>query len=101
MNADPTAETTADKTAAPSKIRRAFYDIVPDAESETMNDDLPLRQQFDMDSVDFLNFIIKLHETFGVEIPEADYRHLTTVNAIAQYLRGRASTAPSAGGAVK
>jgi acyl carrier protein len=39
--------------------------------------------------MDFLNFVIALHERTGIDIPEADYPRLSTIDAIAAYLAAR------------
>ena len=48
--------------------------------------DRPLREQVDIDSFDFLNFIIRLHETLGIDIPEKDYAEFLTLNRAIEYL---------------
>ena len=54
-----------------------------------------LRDQLDIDSMDFLNFIIALHERLGVAIPEADYRHLLTLDGAVDYLAARVPPHPA------
>lgn len=53
--------------------------------------DMPrfVREQIDIDSFDFLNVIIRLHEVLGVEIPERDYAELTTLDGAVEYLARR------------
>jgi acyl carrier protein len=46
----------------------------------------PLRQQVDLDSMDWLNFLIGLHQKLGVNIPEADYAKLVTLDDVLDYL---------------
>jgi acyl carrier protein len=46
----------------------------------------PLRDQVDLDSMDWLNFLVALHERLKIEIPEADYRKLGTLDQIVEYL---------------
>jgi len=48
-----------------------------------------LREQLDLDSMDFLNFAIGLNKAFGVDIPEADYRKLATLEGCVGYLAAR------------
>ncbi len=48
-----------------------------------------LREQTDLDSMDFLNLVIGLHQTLGVEIPEADYPRLATLDGLAAYLAAK------------
>jgi acyl carrier protein len=49
----------------------------------------PLRDQVNVDSMDFLNFVVALHKTCGVDIPEPDYEKLGTVDEIVAYLLTR------------
>ena len=49
----------------------------------------PLRQQVDLDSMGWLNFLVSLHERFGVEIAEADYARLISLNDVVDYLQAR------------
>jgi acyl carrier protein len=46
----------------------------------------PLRDQVDLDSMDWLNFLVALNERLKIEIPEADYRKLGTLDQIVEYL---------------
>jgi len=60
--------------------------IAPEVDFATIASDKPLREQVDIDSFDFLNAIIRLHEKLGVDIPEADYGRLATLDATVDYL---------------
>ena len=61
--------------------------IAPDVELDSVNPEVPFRDQFDFDSMDFLNFAIALHKEFKVDIPEADYPRLATLNGCIGYLQ--------------
>ena len=61
--------------------------IAPDVELDSVNPEVPFRDQFDFDSMDFLNFAIALHKAFKVDIPEADYPRLATLNGCVGYLQ--------------
>ena len=50
----------------------------------------PLRDQVDLDSMDWLNFLVALHERFKVEIPESDYAKLGTLDQVTAYLQAKA-----------
>jgi len=63
--------------------------IAPEVEPSEINPDKMLRDQVDMDSMDFLNFIIALHKRLQVDIPEADYSRLTTLNEMVAYLKAK------------
>ncbi|TAM55721.1 MAG: acyl carrier protein [Paraburkholderia sp.] len=60
--------------------------IAPELEEPALRDDRPLRLQVDLDSIDWLNFLLRLHERLDVEIPESDYQRLVTIADIAAYL---------------
>jgi acyl carrier protein len=63
--------------------------IAPEARGQPLAPTVNLREQLDLDSMDALNFVIGLHEAFGVEIPEADYAKLESLETIVTYLTGR------------
>ena len=60
--------------------------IAPEADFDMLADDVELREELDIDSMDFLNFITALHEATGVDIPERDYAKLDTLEEIVSYL---------------
>jgi acyl carrier protein len=68
--------------------------IAPEVEAGELRGDRPLRSQVDLDSMDWLNFLLGLNKKLGVEIPEADYWKLVTLDDILAYLAARAP-APS------
>ena len=72
-----------------SGVVEAIKAIAPEVEEGELAADRSLREQVDLDSMDWLNVLVGLHERFGVDIPEADYARLTTLNAIVGYLSGR------------
>lgn len=63
--------------------------IAPELEADTLELARPLRQQVDLDSMDWLNFLVSLHARLGVDIPEADYARLVSVNDLVDYLQAR------------
>lgn len=77
----------------PQEIRRAVIEalsaIAPEGDYDTLRGDRPLRDQLDIDSFDFLNVIIRLHDKLGVDVPEADYPKLATLDGAAAYLASR------------
>ena len=60
--------------------------IAPEVEPGEIVATKPLRDQVDLDSMDWLHFLIALHERLKVEIPESDYRSLGTIDQIVEYL---------------
>jgi acyl carrier protein len=75
------------------EIRQALIDalgnVAPEGDYDRLKPDRPLRDQLDIDSYDFLNVMVALHDTLGVDIPEADYQKLATLNAAVDYLSAR------------
>lgn len=65
--------------------------IAPEVEPADIEPAIPLRQQVDLDSMDWLNFLIGLHQRLGVNIPEADYARLVTLDNVLDYLQARLS----------
>lgn len=59
-------------------------------ELEDVHPTRPLRDQVDLDSMDWLNFLVALNERLKIEIPEADYRKLGTLEQIVSYLTANA-----------
>ena len=67
---------------------RELGQIAPEASTD-IDPDADLRDQIDLDSMDILNLMIAIHEATGVDIPEADYPKLSTLNDGIAYLRER------------
>jgi acyl carrier protein len=63
----------------------ALASVAPEAEAAAIDPASSLREQLELDSMDHLNFLITLHETLGVEIPEADYPRLQTLDQVVAY----------------
>jgi acyl carrier protein len=60
--------------------------IAPEADFDHLPPDADLRDELDLDSMDFLNFVIGLHDRTGVDVPERDYPQLLTLEACVRYL---------------
>lgn len=67
--------------------------IAPEVPGDELVRDQALREQVDLDSMDWLNFLIGLHQRFGVDIPETDYARMVDLQAIVSYLAARAAAA--------
>ena len=52
-----------------------------------------LREALDIDSMDFLNFVIAVHHRLGVDIPELDYPKLVTLDGAIGYLKAKLGVA--------
>lgn len=73
------------RTIVLEELRR----IAPETEPGALRAERPLREQVDLDSMDWLNFLVALHERLGVEIPEADYAKLGTLDQTLDYLAAK------------
>ncbi len=77
------------------KIKNTIFTLlrktVSEADLKTLSPDENLRKALDIDSFDFLNFIIALNDALGVDIPESDYGKLNTLSAMVSYLSERIS----------
>jgi acyl carrier protein len=60
--------------------------IAPEADFAELEPDVELREQLDIDSMDFLNFVIGIHEQTGIDIPEEDYAEMASLNGCVRYL---------------
>ncbi len=60
--------------------------IAPEADLATIDPEIDLREQLDIDSIDFLNLLVGLHERLGIDIPESDYGRLTTLTGLTDYV---------------
>ena len=63
--------------------------IAPDKQPETLKPNDSIREVLDIDSFDFLQFIIALDEKLGVNSPEEDYGKLATLNLLIHYVNSR------------
>lgn len=77
---------TSDEKEIREVVVRTLSNIAPEIEAESIDPHRDLRDQIDIDSVDFLNFVIGLHKALGVDIPDADVPKLATLNGCIAYL---------------
>ena len=74
------------QTEAKNLIIDVLADIAPEADFAALTGKAQLRDELDLDSMDFLNFITALHERAKINIPEADYPRLATLDGAVGYL---------------
>jgi len=70
-------------------VLRILGEIAPEADLTQLKPDVSFRDQLDIDSMDFLNFVIALDEELDVRIPESDYPKLSTLDACVEFLSSR------------
>ena len=71
-------------------IFRELGKIAPESDPATLRPEENIREALDIDSYDFLQFLIAIDEAIGVEIPEADYENVFTLGGLLRYLAARA-----------
>lgn len=76
-------------------VLRILGEIAPEADLTDLKPDVSFRDQLDMDSMDFLNFVIALDEELDVRIPESDYPKLSTFAGCVELLSARKATRPT------
>lgn len=69
--------------------------IVPDEDLSAIRDDVPFREQIELDSMDFLDIVMELRKQYRVQIPEDDYPNLATMAGAVNYLFPRMQAAKS------
>ena len=67
--------------------------LAPGMKLARINPEKPLRAQIDLDSMDWLNVLVAIHERMRVNIPESDYGKLQTLDGIVAYLAQKVSEA--------
>jgi acyl carrier protein len=67
-------------------VLQSLHRVAPEVDLGALDTGAELRDELDLDSMDFLNFVEALHELTGVDVPERDYPKLLTVDSCAAYL---------------
>jgi len=75
------------------ELRRLVLDalagVAPELDETALVPDKSFRDQLDIDSMDFLNYVIALHDALKIDIPEADYPRLMSIRDAVDYLAQR------------
>lgn len=74
-------------------ILEIIADIDEDAEFDSLKADQPLRDQLDLDSMDFLDIVMELRKRHQLQIPEDDYPQLATLTSCVNYLEPKLQAA--------
>jgi acyl carrier protein len=72
-----------------ARVLEALAAVAPEADLDQLRPDISIREQLDIDSMDFLNFVIAVHNALNVEIPERDYPKLVTIDGCVQYINSK------------
>ena len=70
-------------------ILEIIAQIAPDEDLSNLKGDVRIREQIDLDSMDFLDIVMELRKRYGIEVPEADYMEMATLDGAVAYLEPR------------
>jgi acyl carrier protein len=72
------------------EIKEVILEIIADIDEEadfaSLDADAPLRDQLDLDSMDFLDIVMELRKRYKLQIPEEEYPQLATLTSCVNYL---------------
>ncbi len=76
-----------------NEIREAIldilHDIAPDEDLSGLKEDVPFREQLELDSMDFLDIVMELRKRYRIQIPETEYTELASMASTVRYLEPR------------
>lgn len=80
----------------PEQVKQIVIDIIneiaPDEDTSDLKSEVNLRDQMDLDSMDFLDIVMELRKQHGIEVPEEDYPKLASLDSCADYLTPKFNT---------
>jgi acyl carrier protein len=77
------------ETEIKTRVIAIIKSIAPEVDEGELRADRPLRDQIDLDSMDWLNVLVAVNQKLHVDIPEADYGKLVTLDNLVAYLRAK------------
>ncbi len=78
-------------------VRASLGAIAPEVDLARVRPNADLRDELDIDSMDFLRFVVDVHARLGVDVPEKDYPKIRTLASCVGYLAERAAARPGPG----
>ena len=80
----------------PEQVKQIVIDIIneiaPDEDTSNLKSEVNLRDQMDLESMDFLDIVMELRKQHGIEVPEEDYPKLASLDSCADYLTPKFNT---------
>lgn len=67
-------------------VLEIIEEIAPDEDVSSIKPEVRLRDQLDLDSMDFLDIVMELRKKYGIEVPEEDYPKLASLESCGEYL---------------
>ncbi len=75
-----------ERIAVRTAVLNIIADIAMDEDTSNLKDDVALREQLDLDSMDFLDIVMELKKKYKIEVPQEDFSKLATLNSCVDYL---------------
>ena len=69
-----------------NEVANILEDIAPDEDLSELKDEIPFREQLELDSMDFLDIVMELRKRHRIQIPEEDYGNLASMESTVKYL---------------
>ena len=70
-------------------ILAILSDITPDEDLSDLKDDVPFREQLELDSMDFLDIVMEIRKRYRIQVPEEEYTELASMASTVKYLEPR------------
>lgn len=77
---------------AKARVLEVLAEVAPETRSLELDPGQSFRDQIDLDSVDYLRYVLGLEEKFGLKVPEVDYPKLSSLNGSLSYLESKRAT---------
>ena len=74
-----------------SEVIAVLVDVAPEVEVESLDPARSFRDQFEFDSIDFVELMLRLEKRLGITIPQSDYPKLSSLNGALRYLTSTAA----------
>jgi len=75
-----------------AQITESLLQVAPEAEIDTLDPDISFRDQIEIDSVDFLQFVLDLEKKLEISIPDVDYPKLSSLNGCLSYIENKSQS---------
>ncbi len=72
-----------------AEVRRILLKVAPEADLTDLDADEDFREELDIDSMDYLTYVVQLSQHFGIDVPQADSGNLASLGGAVRYLRKR------------
>ena len=75
-----------DENSLRGQVIASLIKVAPDVDQSALDPDINFRDQFEIDSMDFLELVLNLEKKLGIKIPEVDYPKLSSMRGCLTYL---------------